>query len=123
MEYKKYNPIKEKGACIIRTFKKLFNKKADQIRNELNILAQELNYDNYKEIEVFEEYLFRNHYFKIHDFDQKLIRDIELDDGKYAVFCYDKEEYYHMFAVIDNVVYDKSEKCFDLYVISVYKLN
>lgn len=123
MKFEFYNPTEEKGSCIIRTFTKLLNKEPNKVKQELIELAKELNYDSYKDIEVFEEYFNRNNYEKIHTYDNKLIKNIELEQGKYAIFCYDKKEYYHIFAVVDNVVYDKSSSCFELYVISTYRLK
>lgn len=122
MEFELYNPTFEKGDCIVRTLTKLLNKDLNIIKEELNELAKELNYDNYREIEIFEKYLENNNYKKIM-LEERQVKDLKLIKGKYAVFCYNKKDYYHMFSVIDNIVYDKDRKCFDLYTISIYKFN
>lgn len=123
MKFEKYDPIKEKGSCVLRTFTKLLEKEPNAIKEELINIAKKHNYENYNEIEVFEEYLYKNNYKKINNYNNSMIKDIELGKGKYAIFCYDKEDYYHMIPVIDNTVYDKTSSCFNLYIISIYKLK
>ncbi len=49
------------------------------------------------------------------------VKDLDLEKGKYLVFCWDKKEFYHMVSIIDNVLYDKDNKSFDLYTITVFK--
>lgn len=123
MEFKEYyiSDKDKKSNCIIRTFCKLFNKKYDNVKNELLNIVIELNYEEYAEIEVFETYLERNNYTKyVLNADIK-VKDLNLQIGKYAVFCYDKKDYYHMLSIIDNVVYDKNDTSLELYVINVYK--
>lgn len=123
MEFKEYNisDKEKKSNCIIRTFCKLFNKEYEKVEKELLNIAIELNYEKYTEIEVFETYLERNNYTKyVLNADIK-VKDLKLPIGKYAVFCYDKKDYYHMLSIIDNIVYDKDHTSLDLYVINVYK--
>lgn len=119
MKFIKYDPVNEKGACVLRTFSKLFNKDYKTLKEELNVLASTLNYNSYNEIEVFEKYLSDNNYIKI-DGNNTLVSDLKLDNGKYAIFAY-KDDWYHMFSIIDNTIYDKNNDCLDLYVISIYK--
>ena len=119
MKFIKYDPVNEKGACVLRTFSKLFNKDYETLKEELNLLASTLNYNSYNEIEVFEKYLSDNNYIKI-DGNNTLVSDLKLDNGKYAIFAY-KDDWYHMFSIIDNTIYDKNNDCLDLYVISIYK--
>lgn len=123
MNFEIYNPTNERGSCIVRTFTKLLNKDINIVKEDLSNLAKKLDYDNYKETEVFEKYLENNNYQKIILEDEILVRDLKLDDGKYAVFCYDRADYYHIFPIINNIVYDKNDSCFNLYVINIYKLN
>lgn len=119
MKFIKYDPVNEKGACVLRTFTKLFNKDYLEIKKELLELASNLNYESYNEIDVFEKYLSNNNYIKI-DGNNTLVSDLKLDNGKYAIFAY-KDDFYHMFSIIDNTIYDKNDSCLDLYVISIYK--
>jgi hypothetical protein len=121
MKFIEYNPINEKGACILRTFTKLFDKDYRKIKEELIILASFLNCKYYNEIQVFEKYLSNNNYLKI-DGNNVLVSNLNLGSGKYAIFAF-KNDYYHMFPIIDNTIYDKDNSCLDLYVISIYKLN
>ena len=110
----------KKTNCIIRTFCKLFNKEYEETKKELINIAKELNYETYAEIEVFEKYLNDNNYKKI-EHKEEQIKNLKLENGKYAVFCYDKKEYYHMLQIINNIIYDKKEENLNLYAISIYK--
>ena len=125
MEYKYYYVANKEGKsnCVIRSFCKLYNEEYDNVFNDLCNIAKEINYDSFNEVEVFETYMKRKNTIDIsYDKDIK-IKDLKLNDGKYIVFCYDKKDFYHMVCVIDNVIYDKSEECFDLYTINIYRLN
>ena len=119
-EYYYVEDENKKSNCIIRTFCKLFNKEYDAVKQELINIAQELNYETYAEIEVFEKYLNNNNYKKI-EHKEEQIKNLKLENGKYAVFCYDKKDYYHMLAIINNTVYDKKEDNLNLYTITIYK--
>jgi len=110
----------KKSNCIIRTFCKLFNKEYDAVKQELINIAKELNYETYAEIEVFEKYLNDKNYIKL-EHKEEQIKNLKLENGKYAVFCYDKKDYYHMLAIINNTVYDKKEDNLNLYTITIYK--
>ena len=121
MKFVKYNPISEKGACVLRTFTKLFRKDYKIIKEELTTLANFLNYESYNEIEVFEKYLSDNNYIKI-DGNNILVSNLTLESGKYAIFAF-KDDFYHMFPIIDNTIYDVNDDCLDLCVINIYKLN
>ena len=125
MEYKYYYVANKEGKsnCVIRSFCKLYNEEYDNVFNALWNIAKEINYDSFNEVEVFETYMKRKNTIDIsYDKDIK-IKDLKLNDGKYIVFCYDKKDFYHMICIIDNVIYDKSEECFDLYTINIYRLN
>lgn len=123
MEYKNYYICDEEGNsnCIIRTFSKLFNKEYNTVKSELTKVAKSLQYNDYKEIEVFEKYLNNNNYYEFEVDKDTPIKELDLSKGKYAIFCYDKNEYYHMFPVIDNTYYDKSKDSIDLYILKIYK--
>ena len=34
MKFKKYDPVNEKGTCVLRTFSKLFNKDYETLKSE-----------------------------------------------------------------------------------------
>lgn len=123
MKFVEYNPIMANN-CVVRTFSKLMNKEVIIIEKELIELMNEMNHESYTDIEVFEKYLEINCFYKIDDVDlNKKIGEFNLNNGKYSIFCYNKDSYYHMTAVINNVLYDKSDKTFELYPISIYKLK
>lgn len=119
-EYYYVEDENKKTNCIIRTFCKLFNKEYEKVKQELINIAQELNYETYAEIEVFEKYLNDKNYIKL-EHKEEQIKNLKLENGKYAVFCYDKKDYYHMLAIINNTVYDKKEDNLNLYTITIYK--
>ncbi|MBQ6323838.1 MAG: hypothetical protein IJI22_03295 [Bacilli bacterium] len=119
LKYEHYNPVDEKGGCIVRTMSKLFDKDYEIVKEELISLSKELGYEDYHETEVFEKYLEKYNYEK-----QELnifVSELNLK-GKYAVLCH-KGDNYHMFAIIDGVVYDKSLKYLDMEVVCLYKFN
>lgn len=123
MEHIEYNICNSEGKsnCVIRSFCKLYNKDYDTIYRELCNIKKELNSNSYNDIEVFELYMNRNNTYSI-DYDKDIkIKDLVLDNGEYIVFCWNKEEYYHMIPIIDNTVYDKNSESLDLYVINIYK--
>ena len=51
-----------------------------------------------------------------------LVSNLTLESGKYAIFAF-KDDFYHMFPIIDNTIYDKNDDCLDLCVINIYKLE
>ena len=122
MKYSEYFISNKEGKsnCVIRSFCKLYNKEYDIVFNELVELAHELKHSSFNDVEVFEEYMRRNNTIEIESKEIK-IKDLELDLGNYIVFCYDKKDFYHMITIIDNIIYDKSDECLDLYVIKIYK--
>lgn len=119
MKFIEYNPVDEKGSCVIRTFTKLLDKDFYVVKEELLKLAHDLNCDDYREQIVFEKYLSNNNYQKF-DVKANTTDDLKLEKGKYVVFC-KKENNYHMFPIIDDIIYDKNRKCFGQTIIDVYK--
>ena len=109
--------------CVLRSLSKILNKDIKAVKDELIEVCNELNKNDYNSVEVFEEYMRRNNIYEINNKKDIKIKDLSLDSSKYIVFCYDKKDFYHMVAIIDNVVYDKSDKSLDLYVIKAYKKN
>lgn len=119
MKFVEYNPVDEKGSCVVRTFTKLLDKDFYIVKKELLQLAKELGYEDYREIAVFEKYMSNNNYEKI-TIKVKNTDNLKLKKGKYVVFCKNGNEY-HMFPIIDDVIYDKNKKCFGQTIISIYK--
>lgn len=123
MDFEIYNPTNERGSCIVRTFSKLLDKDINIVKEELNEMARENNCNNYQNVEIIEKYFKENNYEKLSIKDEILVKNLKLNNGKYAVYCYDKAERYHIFPIVNNIVYDKNDTCFDLYVINIYKLK
>ena len=122
MKYEKYYIESSNGYsnCVIRSFCKLYNYLYDDVYEKLLKLTQELKANNYNDIVVFETFMERHNTFKIESPKIK-IKDLNLDNGKYIVFCYDKKDFYHMIPIINNTIYDKNKDCLELYVIDIYK--
>ena len=124
MKFKEYYVTNNEGKsnCVIRSLCKIFGDKYDEVYNELCDIAKELNCESFNDIEVFETYMKRRNTNAI-DYGKDIkIKDLNLENGKYLVFCWDKKEFYHMVSIIDNVLYDKNNNSFELYVITIYKL-
>lgn len=110
-----------KSNCVIRSLCKIFNEEYDNVYNELCSIARELNCESFNDIEVFETYMKRRNTNAI-DYGKNIkLKDLSLEHGKYLVFCWDKNDFYHMVSIIDNVLYDKDETSLELYTITIYK--
>lgn len=121
MKFKEYYiEHNNKSNCVVRTFTKLFNKEYIDVYNDLLEISNKFNC-NYNDIEVFEEYLRLHNYKNINKYKDELVSNLKLDNSNYVVFCYDKKDYYHMFPIINNTIYDKNKDCFDLHIINIYK--
>ena len=105
MQFQYYNPVEEKGGCVVRALSKAFDKEYELVKQELISLASSLNYEDYREIEVFEKYLLD------HGAKKENVRNIEVEALK------DKKGTYVVFA------YDKKPDIFDLVVLNLYKVN
>ena len=124
MTFKEYYISDKNGKsnCVIRSLCKVLNKEYDDDYNSLCEVAQNLNC-SFNDIEVFETYMKNNNIFKINCEKEIKIKNLEIDNSSYIVFCYDKKDYYHMISIIDKVIYDRNIECMNLYVISLYKLS
>ncbi len=111
-----------KSNCVIRSFCKIYDMEYDDVSKELLTISKELNC-NFNDIETFEEFMRLHNTIKLDNYQDELIKDLKLDNGKYIVFCYDKKDFYHMVPVINKTVYDYNNESLNLYVISIYKVN
>ncbi len=111
-----------KSNCVIRSFCKIYDMEYDDVSKELLTISKELNC-NFNDIETFEEFMRLHNTIKLDNYQDELIKDLKLDNGKYIVFCYDKKDFYHMVPVINKTVYDYNNDSLNLYVISIYKVN
>ena len=125
MNFIEYNLTDKNGNsnCVIRSLCKILNKEYDDVLNGLLDTAKALNKESFNDIPVFEEYMKQNNINKIDIEQDKQIKDLKLDNGSYIVFCYNKEDFYHMIPIIDNTIYDKRIDSLELYTISIYKKN
>ena len=125
MKFIKYYITNKEGKsnCVIRTFCKIFNEEYDDVYNELCRIQKELKCNSFNDIEVFEEYM-KNHNFNSIDYGKDIvIKELKLDNDTYIVFCWDKNDFYHMLPIIDNVIYDREESSKNLYTLKLYKLK
>lgn len=125
MKFIEYNLTDKNGNsnCVIRSLCKILNKEYDEVLNGLLDTAKTLNNESFNDIPVFEEYMKQNNIIKLDIEQDKQIKDLKLDNGSYIVFCYNKEDFYHMIPIINNTVYDKRIDSLELYTISIYKKN
>lgn len=110
-----------KSNCVVRSLCKILNREYGEVYNGLCDVAKELNCSSFNDIPVFEKYMEDNDIVKISVSDDIKVKDLKIDSFSYAVFCYDKKDFYHMISIIDNVIYDKTPDCMDLFVIAIYK--
>ena len=112
---------KGKSNCVIRSLCKVLNKEYNDVYDDLCKVAKNLNHSSFNDVPVFEKYIEENDIIKINCSREVKVKDLEIDNCSYIVFCYDKKEFYHMISIIDNIIYDKNSDCMDLYVIAIYR--
>lgn len=122
MKYEYYNPSLERGGCIPRAISKALNVNYSDAKNDLIKLSIKLKKDDYHDIEVFSAYLKKNGFKKISVKKDELVKNLNLDNDTYIVFCY-QDDFYHMACIIDNTLYDNKKDSFDLKTITLYKLQ
>ncbi len=116
-----YKSLNNKSNCVVRSLCKILNREYNDVYNDLCSYANKMNKESFTDISVFEKYMDDNNIKKIDFESDVLIKDAAFDNGSYIVFCYDKNDYYHMVCIIDNTLYDKEKDSLNLYIISVYK--
>lgn len=123
MNYEKFYIADENGKsnCVVRSLCKILNKKYNEIYIDLCNVAKKLNCTSFNDIEVFENYMSENKIEKIKYGRNIKVKDLDLDDNSYIVFCWDKKDFYHMICIINNILYDKNNESLELYTISLYK--
>lgn len=122
MKYECYNPSLERGGCIPRAISKALNVNYSDAKNDLIKLSIKLKKDDYCDIEVFDVYLKENGFKKISVKKDELVKNLNLDNGTYIVFCY-QDDFYHMACIMDNTLYDNKKDSFNLKTITLYKLK
>lgn len=111
-----YNPVDEKGVCVIRSISKALNKSYEEVKKDLLSIS-----DNYNDEVVFENYLLDNSFRIERVFSNKTLKNVSLNDVN-VVFGH-VGDWYHMVCVIDDVIYDKNgfDELRDMKIIKVYK--
>ena len=110
-----------KSNCVIRTFCKLFDEEYNNVYNDLCSIADKLGCDSFNDIQVFETYMAERDTISV-DYGKDIkLKDLNLNNGSYAVFCWNKEDFYHMVSIVDGILYDKDDTCLELYAITIYK--
>ena len=122
MKYEYYNPSLEMGGCISRAISKALNINYSDVKNDLKKLSIKLEKDDYHDIEVFDAYLKKNGFKKISVKKDELVKNLNLDNGTYIVFCC-QDDFYHMTCIMDNTLYDNKKDSFNLKTITLYKLE
>ena len=100
---------------------KLTGKEYIDVKAELCELAQELGRETYNDEFVFGRYMAEHGIFKINDHSNTTVGDLDLNNGIYCVYCTNRNGFYHLFPVVDNIIYDRRNDSLGLYVIAVYK--
>ena len=93
-----------KSNCVIRSLCKILNKEYNEVYNDLCKIAEDLKCDSFNDIPVFEKYMEDNNIFNIDYNKDIMIKNLNLNDNSYVVFCWNKKDYYHMLPIIDNVI-------------------
>ena len=121
MEFEYYSPSDESRSCVVRTMTKLTGKEYSTVKEELTELAQKLGYETYNDEAVFKQYMAEHGIYKIKEYVDTTVGEIELNDGSYCVYSTNHKGFFHLIPVVDNVIYDRRNDSLELYVIAVYK--
>lgn len=122
LSFEQYDPSEDKQNCVVRTMTKLTGKDYPVVKSELKQLAARSGFETYNDQSIFEEYMSRCGIYKQRDYNNNTkLKDLDLSGGAYCVLTSNRESYYHMLPVIDNVIYDRRNNSLDLYVITIYK--
>lgn len=121
MKFEYYDPSDDKRSCVVRTMTKLTDKEYSAVKAELIKLAQELGCEAYNDESVFGRYMAEHGIYKIREYDETTVGELELNDGKYCVYCTNRNGFFHLLPVVDNVIYDRRNDSLELYVIAIYK--
>lgn len=124
MEFSQFNITNAEGKsnCVVRSLCKLLNDEYDNVYDELCKIQKDLKCEAYNDVEVFETFMNNHNINKIEYGKDIKIKDLKLEKGSYAIFCWDRNQYYHMIAIIDDIIYDKDDKSLGFYTISIYKI-
>lgn len=121
MRFEYYSPSDEKRSCVVRTMTKLTGKGYSTVGSELTAMAQSLACDTYNDERVFGEYMASHGIYRLEGYEGSAVGELVLDDGEYCVYATNRDGFYHLIPVVDDVIYDRKDDSRGLYVIAVYK--
>ena len=101
MKVIEYNPEIKKGGCIVRASSIIFDKSCDEVISDLERIGEDFSNPS-----KFDEYFKQNNLTEIDDYNGKEIDNLNIF-GKNIVYVV-REDWHHLIAVIDNVIYDKN---------------
>ena len=97
-----YSPTDESRSCVVRTLTKLTGKDHSEVKKELTSLAEQMGLPTYNDADT-------------------RVKELRLGRGEYCVVATNNAGFFHMFPVIDGVIYDRRNDSQELCVVSVYK--
>ena len=121
IKFEKYNPSDEKHSCVVRTMTKLTGKDYGAVKHELILLAEQMGYPTYNEPHVFEMYMESHLIYKHRDYRDTKVSELNPGNGTYCVLATNNSGFFHLFPLIDNVIYDRRNDSLELYAVSLYK--
>lgn len=121
MRFEHYNPSDESRSCVVRTMTKLTGKEYSVVKAELTELAKQAGCDTYNNETVFERYMAEQGIYKLEGCGGMTVDELELGGGAYCVYSTNRDGFYHLFPVVDSVIYDRRDDSRGLWVINVYK--
>lgn len=116
-----YSPTDESRSCVVRTLTKLTGKDHSEVKKELTSLAVQMGSPTYNDARVFGLYMESCGIYKYRDYADTRVKELRLGRGEYCVVATNNAGFFHMFPVIDGVIYDRRNDSQELCVVSVYK--
>lgn len=121
MEFEYYNPSDDSKSCVVRTMTKLTGKEYSTVKSELISLSESLGCNTYNDERVFEKYMESHGIYKLKEYSDITVDEFEADNGTYCVYCTNRNGFYHLLPIVDNVIYDRRDDSRKLFVIAVYR--
>ena len=121
MEFEYYNPSDDSRSCVVRTMTKLTGKEYSTVKSELISLAESLGCETYNDERVFEKYMESHGIYKLKEYNDITVDELEFDNGTYCVYCTNRDGFCHLLPIVDNVIYDRRDDSRKLFVIAVYR--
>ncbi len=124
MKFEKINfKIEDDSDNVIKWFCKIYHKEYNSVLNELKDIKEELNLENYNNIEVYETYMKYRHTESIEINKNIKVNELNLPNGKYVILCYDENNNIHLSYLKNGLLYGNDDNSLNLKVSKVYKFN